>query len=51
MKVYTVSFLSANPGPNEVNNELNNYASLGWTFKTAITNSNGHVMLIFERNN
>lgn len=49
VKKYTVSYLSINPGPNEVTNELNNYTSLGWTFKAAITISNGHIMLIFER--
>lgn len=48
-KKYTVSYLSTNPGPNEVDNELNGYASLGWTFKTAIQNPDGHIMLIFER--
>ena len=29
----TVSVTSQNPHPNEVLNELNGYASLGWTFK------------------
>lgn len=49
MKRYTVSVTSQNPQPSEVQNELYNYALLGWTLKSAITYLNDHIMLIFER--
>lgn len=49
VKKYTVSVINANPHPNEVVNELNNYASLGWQFKNTISYLDGSIMLIFER--
>ena len=49
LKHYVISVVSQNPYPNEVEGELNNYASLGWTFKSAIPYLDGHMMLIFER--